>query len=917
MTTADPSALSIHEWQFVTSRQLSDDAPADLVLAQSARFEELFTTEFAQNITGSTLQDEEDPSVKSLVANLDYTTYLKDRISSQYSTVSSDAQPLWLLRLLALGVGALRAFLQSNVTGPPLPFLPTELLLPKRIAADPAVVESLKRVGLASLSVDGESAYHLMPNSILLVVATAILNCQTLAETKALDTIPWWRLRVNFFHQRVLTEKAGTLLGSISSDIRAVASSITGRDEMSRAFFLVEQALVNIYYGYDKQALKQLEEAAVMTGLKYVLTGVMGKRTKFQRTETSQLVVLAKSKQDVTSTDGTQPESLPLNDDTLLESIAFNQDPTSIKEDSQLPPELAALDANNQPALHPLDATVLLLFAESIKNNNPADGITREQMMPYAERVLSHSTNWEVYTLGLLVKSRIEACKSRTIERGVLQLQAVVDQVIAETTGTENPNAENDGTSTFLPRPTKDESAPIEERLLYIHQLPIPTRWEMEAELASLWTHLGGLKTALEIYERLELWPEVALCWAATEQEEKAKSVVRAQLFTSETSEEERDPPPPQAPRLWCILGDLEDNPAHFERAWEVSKNRYPRAQRSLGRRYLSEGNHEKAAEAYQKSLRIFPLHAQTWFALGCCWLELQHWPGAVRAFQRTVQIEDDDAEAWSNLATALLRLPPPTSSNDTPSTILDDEDPAAASIKTEIDPQQNKKEALKALKRASQLKRESWRIMENYLIVAASLDPPSYQDVLHAVETIIAVRKDSKGELAVDVSAVELLLNHIMTADEYAADPEAARKRGLPRMVVELIEKQIVPLITTNDRLWKLVAKMELWRKKPKASLEAQEKAYRAVAARPGICDKTEKEWEELVDAAVDLVDAYENLGPMKRTEGLGAGELVAKDWKFKARSVIRSVKGKGMDLWEGTNGWERLEASLEGLKA
>jgi hypothetical protein len=72
------------------------------------------------------------------------------------------------------------------------------------------------------------------------------------------------------------------------------------------------------------------------------------------------------------------------------------------------------------------------------------------------------------------------------------------------------------------------------------------------------------------------------------------------------------------------------------------------------------------------------------------------------------------------------------------------------------------------------------------------------------------------------------------------------------------------------------------------------------------------------VVDQTIDLVDAYETLGPRERTEGLaaGSGELVAKDWKFKARSAVRSVMGKGKEGWEDGEGWERLKSRLEELK-
>jgi len=76
------------------------------------------------------------------------------------------------------------------------------------------------------------------------------------------------------------------------------------------------------------------------------------------------------------------------------------------------------------------------------------------------------------------------------------------------------------------------------------------------------------------------------------------------------------------------------------------------------------------------------------------------------------------------------------------------------------------------------------------------------------------------------------------------------------------------------------------------------------------------EKEgWEKLVQATVDLVDAYENFGPQTREGGVDDG-VVAKDWRFKARSAVRGVMGRGKDGWDGTEEWARLVEVLDGLK-
>lgn len=60
-----------------------------------------------------------------------------------------------------------------------------------------------------------------------------------------------------------------------------------------------------------------------------------------------------------------------------------------------------------------------------MKNNNPKHGLTNEEMMAYVERVAEHPSNWLVFSTCLLLKSRLEAEKQRTAEKGVLQIQVI------------------------------------------------------------------------------------------------------------------------------------------------------------------------------------------------------------------------------------------------------------------------------------------------------------------------------------------------------------------------------------------------------------------------------------------------------------------------------------------------------------
>ncbi|OCT46149.1 F-box domain protein [Cladophialophora carrionii] len=809
-------------------------------------------------------------------------------VTSRLKFVLSDATQQ--LSILKIGYTALEAFLQANCTGPPLDFDPEEVIFPEwyRRREDLAAL----REGLFQhLSVDGCRPYALTPHIELFWLAKVIMSTTTLAEAGFNGRRA--RMRVNFWHQKLLSEESPSLRDVIYSDAAVLEQQLSARlafggsaAEEHYVEFMVERAVIRTYYGDDALARTDLARAALTRDFHFVLTGALGKRTKFQENDTSQLVVLAKSRdhepepyssrknskaeshgvpdaetassslslplpqrtmtptststknqQEPTSPQGNrpvQPENVLLNDDTLLERIHFKTtaEPSassplssSLSVDtmthvapsqSSLPPELAALDPADQPLLFPMDSAILLATASSITNTSPEDGLVREETLPYATRVLDGgSSNWQVYTQALLVRSRIEGYRARTAERGLLQLQALVDQVIAETSQSVPPSkAESSesheskdttsttastGTSTFLPKPKPSESASVAERLKYIYQLSPPLRWELEAELAQRWTSMGGLKTALEIYTRLQMHAEVALCLAATDQEAKAVELLKNLLFTDDPSgssttttaaqetatpgrEKLRSPPPADAPRLLCILGDIVSQPDYYALSWTVSSSRYARAQRSLGRYFLTkQRDYQRAAEAYRLALNISRLDRASWFSLGCIQLELEEWTPAVESFTRCVQLEDQDAESWSNLAVALLSLPKPVAEEKVAFAPPTEEDESqdqdqnqtdrALSPERKVDPYRHVRDALRALRRAATLKRDDPRIWDNYLTVAASIPPSAgtpWAEIIQAMSRVIELRGKKEGESCIDLGILKVLTEYVIENWKY-----------------------------------------------------------------------------------------------------------------------------------------------------
>lgn len=963
---------------------------------------------------------------------------------------------------IEVGIAAFNAFLQANVTGPVLDEAQAKLA---------RQYDGHVNLQLSSLDVDGVSVYPFIPHIDLFCLAKHAIENATPETWEANDTphdgisLAWMRLRLYVWHYKlfiqpslssgsVFTKNIGmsevpSLVEKIQASLREVESAILGEawelesskwSREDKVRFLVEKANICLMLGQDVQAREALHSASELNGFVYALSGALGKRTKFQEKSTSQLVVLAKSgtpadvdgdaKQEV-------PEALPLNDDTLLEEIQYTKDGEGLHgeqnggPESDFPATLRDLKPDEQPQLTPLDQIILLTEATLKDTFSPVDSLTSEEILPFAVRVINDkSTNWQIYTQALLVRSRVEVHRSRTVERGVLQMQAVVDQVIVETTENSSANDEpapnetqdvpaislqtpDDETKTkhdreeaapvdnnpksFFPAAKPAETAPADVRLKYIHALSSPPRWHLESELAYAWTGVGSIVSALEIFKRLKLWAEVALCLASsatTDNEEgdgrgaggedKARAIVRWRLFhrkdeqggsttNNDVIDEEVDistlkavdftgperiPAQPNAPRLFCILGDLESDSAvaHYERAWEVSEKRYARAQRSLGEHYLSQKDWVKAREAYQLAVSVNRLSPEMWSRLGDINLRLGEFENAAEAFTRAIGSANDTsgsegARTWSNLGSSLYSMylealekdkrsgddgdEAPQTEQSQP--IADDEDdsPAATVKPAKKNSATILAQSLNAYKRGASIAHDNWRIWDNVITLAMRMRPIPFFEIIQAMRSIIRIRNT---EDAIDANTLRLLLNEGVFPTEKRNDTGTGvyepPRGSVERNVNEMMEKEIVPLITNRSDLWELMSRLRAWRRDYAGAIDGSEKAWRTAvggatsgagsmgggltvdaakdnsetaASRNWLED--EEAWRVVVQRTDELVAALENYGPQVAEIG--------QKWKGKARSAIRSVMGKGKEAWEGTKDWETLKGLLEGLKA
>ncbi|EPQ58888.1 TPR-like protein [Gloeophyllum trabeum ATCC 11539] len=818
---------------------------------------------------------------------------------------------------LGYAVACLHAFLQANWTGPDLQVQYADFLPFSPETAEAATEELLDRKAVSELSYGGEPAYHLARGPLFLRFAQILL---ALPYSRC-STAPWWSLRTWLVHQQVLDEPVAvpdSVFSSLHPLIPAVSSD---RDLLGQLH--LEQGLLEHRLSNNKSAADYFARAARATGLEYELSGALGRRTRFQQSDVSQLVLLAESRprgesppresnsaiasKDAREPDGPSagatklPESLALNDDTLLEQTKFT---SSQAADGSITSRLGHLDPAAQPALHPLDQCILLSLCLNVKNTSPAHGLTNEEMSAFVNRVIAHPANWSVHTMALLLRSRLEATRTRTVERSTLQLQALVDQM-----------------------PTADSS--VSERLLYIHDIPLPSRWELERELALQYISLGVTKSALAIFERLEMWEEVVKCWQSMERPDKGVAIVRdllegrkaeADVVLSRgkesTSHRRGFLDAAREAKLWCLLGDLEPANAinHYNRAWSISGEKSGRAMRSLGGYHFSRGEYARAISCLRRAVAINPLLHRSWFVLGCACIREEDWETARQAFSRCVAIDDEDGESWNNLASVYLRM---EEAGQKP--VANDEDaerdmgaPADEEKPAPSVPFSNKMLAFRALKQGIKYRYDDWRMWYNYMIV--SMDVGELSEACRALGRIVEERAGKDGAKCVDEVVLERLVDAVTrdptdvqagaTGGQDVAAAHAATS-GLFRILMDLFERTILPRVS-SFRIFRAYAKLLTWQSRWEEALKAYLDSYRCSTA--GTIEKGETDvgkWREAVGEVEEIVDLLRNFGP--RVDG--------SKWQLQARSIVRTFIGRTKDF-EDEPEWERLTSLLEELR-
>ncbi|XP_064398151.1 tetratricopeptide repeat protein 27-like isoform X2 [Halichondria panicea] len=717
--------------------------------------------------------------------------------------------------LLSWGAGLLDLFCRLNWTGPPLTSDGETTL---------AELSRFNNKSLDILSWDSETSYHLSQCPTLLVLSHLLLDkwAELVGGKKGEEVFAGerWRVRCLFIQQRLLSQRSESLWKRISQSIdEHILPELEGKNLPTSDLIelYLELGHMYLYYSDLNHAQEFFKRALDLFGMETDLSGSLGKRTKFQQKDIAQLILQVTisdnktiptappTNTQTTSSHSTPsqaslPQDVALGDDTLLDNIEF-------------------VDQPSQPQLSHLQQAVVLGECLLRQKSMARQRLTNEELGAYIRCVLSHPSCWVVQFRALYTRSLLEKTLRRKVERAMMQLQYLVDYV------------------------GKGSGAGV-ERMFLFYCVPMPPRWILERQLAQVLVSLGSHHSALEIYERLQLWEDIITCYQATGRKGRAEEIVREKLQEKET------------PTMLCLLGDLTNDPQHYKRAWEVSNNHSARAQRALGLYHLRREEYHECIESLQLSLKVNAMQDGLWFSLGCAASKVGDVDLEVKAFHRSVTLEPDFPEAWSNLGSAYLK----------------------------------KKETVKAYhvyKEAVKYGYSNWNIWDNFLVVCAEVG--AFGDAIRAYHRLMDLR-----DKYVDVGVLRVLVTAVNdNLPDFKKQPADLLRGKLGELLGRLCAST-----TVGCEVWHLYATYHFASDDPlnqeKGLIEMQ-KAQRAVRQEAD-WDKDEQKLGRVVQFTIDYCQACRRVSALRGSDQRKLSLSNLSSAKLVLQSLLSKAKGFGL---------------------
>lgn len=688
---------------------------------------------------------------------------------------------------------------------------------------------------------------------------------------------------------------------------------------------MLESGLCQHHFAFKDQGKKYFKEAQMICGLSTEISGAMGKRTKFQQDEHAQLFLRAISSLSKATGMNNQlreskppvPPSVEISNEiniseggwqhgewevgrgllrevqtgdseggvaavreVMLDSMDGGPQENILLEGG---PKYTDTELDRGSALHALDQAVVLALCIDVGNSNPADGLTREEMEPYLNRLLEVARNWMIHSTGLLERSWLEFEKRRTMDRAMLQIQALLDQHTTKLTMMQ---------STY--KAAVEESAPVQDRIQYLHCIVYPSQYELKRDLAERYLSCNVVASALQYFRELHMWNEVVTCYQLMQKPHRAEMVVRERI------QEEG-----KTPYMLTALADLTNDTALYEEAWELSDRRYARAKRTLAKISYDNGDMESSIKHATQALEVQPLKATAWYLKGLACIRLERYEDALHAFSRCIQQDQEIGEAWANCGSIHMHL-------------------------------KDYAKAHSSMEQAYKHKRGSWRLIEN--LMNTSLQLGLWADCITYMEKLLDMRdkserpwhKDELKKLSLFLTSINRAelkekkrleaegatadqMNNISVVDvtkkDFMEDLRRIVEEGnlddviivmdadmsYPSRRLEALFFKLSGTLPSDPELWDLFAEFELSLGRINMVLQCRIKQYRTLLNEP--------RWEKEEKGVVNMVSAAKVLVAVHYTTAASQDNI------FDCNSLLASTLRKTNELFPNSTYSGELE--------
>ncbi|XP_043689316.1 tetratricopeptide repeat protein 27 homolog [Telopea speciosissima] len=698
-------------------------------------------------------------------------------IQSFFADVTEDDlnQSCRAILLMCIGVAALLAFTQNNVTGPVEEFPSIPVLIPRfkegrsissRVQWDIWARNQVISVGSDLLGKISVIQYIVYAKLLLMKTKDLFLEGKDTAIC-GVKSISWWLARTIYTEQRILEERSSSLFDLLQvtmgetihyfGDVQKVTSYWVTELHEGEASTIVslsylEAGIIEYTYGRVDSSRLHFSSAEEASGLELSVTGVLGFRTVHQVGAKAQMVLVTNTRmpKDGTISSKIRPE--------LLKNVASSSDECKFSANSRerhessdvfMTPRLLENEESksNSDGIHnggtfseslePIQQAVVLAQCLLIEKSTPYDEMQGWEMAPFIEAIDAQNYSYVIIRCFCdILRIRWESKRGRTKERALVMMDELVKGI-------------------YQPFPG------ALQRIQFSFGICVPTIAALRKEYSELLVSHGLIGEAVKIFEDLELWDNLIYCYCLLEKKAAAVELIKARL--SET---------PDVPRLWCSLGDVTINDACYEKALEVSNGRFARAKRSLARSAYNRGDYETSKVLWESAMSMNSLYPDGWFALGAAALKARDIEKALDGFTRAVQLEPENGEAWNNIGCLHM-------------------------IK------KKSKEAFIAFKEALKFRRNNWQLWENYSQVA--MDIGNFGQALEATKMVV----DMTSNKRTDFTLLEKIMEEIEARSSRIDQPGTERSRETEHLL-ELLGKVIQQIVRTGgrDEFWGLYAR-------------------------------------------------------------------------------------------------------------